>query len=153
MRYHHSHLLHHCVEGLGEGDLWLCGSVGCGFLHRPGYQFTLPEGPFVYGKEFQGYILDGKEYKVGDKVTMSNETMHFLGKYRILPYYFVYFVDGLGNVVSEQRIMEGEAAIEPTAAMRDRFMDTEHYVFLNWTCDYSKVMSDLVINSVYMEVR
>ena len=121
--------------------------------YRPGYQFTLPEGPFVYGKEFQGYILDGKEYKVGDKVTMSDETMHFLGKYRILPYYFVYFVDGKGNVVSEQRIMEGEAAIEPSAAMRDRFMDTEHYVFLNWTCDYSKVMCDLVINSVYMEVR
>ena len=121
--------------------------------YRPGYQFTLPEGPFVYGKEFLAYVIDGKEYKVGDKVTMTSETLRFVGKYRILPYYFVYFVDGKGNVVSEQRIMEGESAIEPTAAMRDRFMDTEHYTFLNWTCDYSKVMCDLVINSVYMEVR
>ena len=119
---------------------------------RAGYEFTLPEGPFVYGKEFQAYILDGKEYKPGDKMTMTNETMHLLCKYRILPYYFVYFIDGLGNVVSEQRIMEGESAIEPSASIRDRFMNKDHYTFLNWTCDYSKVMSDLVINSVYLEV-
>ena len=121
--------------------------------YRPGYEFTLPEGPYVYGKEFQAYILDGKEYKVGDKMTMTETTLHLLCKYRVLPYYFVYFVDGLGNVVSEQRIMEGESAIEPSAAIRDRFMDTEHYKFLNWTNDYSKIMGDLVVNSVYMEVR
>lgn len=121
--------------------------------YRPGYKFTLPEGPFIYGKEFKAYINNGNEYQVGEEFTMSDSTLHFIGKYRVLPYYFVYFVDGLGNVVSEQRIMEGESAIEPMAAMRDRFMDKDKYTFICWSTDFSKVMHDLVINSLYLEVK
>ena len=81
------------------------------------------------------------------------EKLYFISKYRILPYYFVYFIDGKGNVVSEQRIMEGEAAIEPMANIRDRFMDKDKYTFLCWSIDFSKVMHDLVINSLYLEVK
>ena len=121
--------------------------------YRPGAKFTLPDGPFIYGKEFQAYINDGNEYKVGEQFTMTSETLHFIGKYRVLPYYFVYFVDGKGNVVSEQRIMEGESAIEPMAAIRDRFMEKDKYSFLCWSTDFSKVMHDLIINSLYVEVQ
>ena len=121
--------------------------------YRPGYKFTLPEGPFVYGKEFLAYIKDGKEYKPGEQFEMTSSTLYFISKYRILPYYFVYFIDGKGNVVSEQRIMEGEAAIEPMANIRDRFMDKDKYTFLCWSIDFSKVMHDLVINSLYLEVK
>lgn len=120
---------------------------------RPGYEFTLPEGPFIYGKEFQGYIHDGELYPVGEKYTMTEGTLHFVGKYRILPYYTVWFCDGLGNVVSEQRIMEGEAAIEPSAAMRDRFMGNTNFKFLNWTSSFDKIMGDTIVNSLYVEVK
>lgn len=120
--------------------------------YRKDYQFTLPEGPFIYGKEFLAYTYNGKEYKPGDKITMTSDTMRLGTKYRILPYYTVYFFDGLGNVVSEESVMEGEAAIAPSALMRDRYMKDNTYVFLNWDADFSKVMGDLLVRGVYAKI-
>ena len=83
---------------------------------------------------------------------MTSDTMRLGTKYRILPYYTVYFFDGLGNVVSEESVMEGEAAIAPSALMRDRYMKDNTYVFLNWDADFSKVMGDLLVRGVYAKI-
>ena len=123
---------------------------------RPGGSFLLPEGPKVYGYEFLAYTFEGQEYKPSSSVTIpeSYKGEVILGtKYRELPYYNVKFYDCFGNVVSEQRIMEGESAIAPSAAIRDRFIEPGTYRFLNWVDDYSKIMQDTEIYSVYMEVE
>lgn len=120
--------------------------------YRPNYQLDLPEGPKVYGKEFLYYKYNDKEYHTGDKFTMLDQTVVLEPIYRILPYYDVNFYDGLGNLVYSESIMEGESAHAPSALLRDRFMDKEQYVFINWTVDYSKIMGDTNVYSLYISI-
>ena len=123
---------------------------------RPGGTFDLPEGPKVYGYEFLNYTFEGQEYKAGSKVTIpANHTGEvILGtNYRKLPYYDVRFYDCFGNLVSEQKIMEGEGAVAPTAIMRDRYIEPNTYRFLNWDTDYSKIMGNTDVYGVYVEVK
>ena len=123
---------------------------------RPGGTFTLPDGPKVYGYEFLAYTFNGQEYPANSTIQVpSTQTGPVVvgTKYRKLPYYDVTFYDCYGNVVSQQRIMEGEGAVEPSASMRDRYIKPNTYKFLNWIQDFSKIMGDTNVYGVYMEVK
>ena len=120
--------------------------------YRPGYELTLPEGPKVYGQEFLYYQYGAKEYHVGDKFAMLEKTVILTPIYRILPYYEVEFYDGLGNMIYSESVLEGESAHEPSPIMRDRYIDTNDYVFVNWEVDFSKIMQDTKVYSVYINI-
>ena len=122
--------------------------------YRPGYQVTLPEGPKEYGKAFLYYSYNGEHYNVGDKFTMPSDTTSLTPIYTLLKYFNVRFFDGLGNCVSDNRIMEFEAALEPGERIRDRYMKFNgDYVFLGWDCDFSYITGDLDVHGIYMEVK
>ena len=73
---------------------------------------------------------------------------------RLLKYCNVRFFDGLGNCVADNRIMEFEAAEEPTERIRDRFMKFNgDYVFLGWDVDFSYITGDLDVHGIYMEAK
>ena len=122
--------------------------------YRPGYQVTLPEGPKEYGKAFLYYSYNGEHYEVGEKFTMPSGTTNITPIYRLLKYCNVRFFDGLGNCVADNRIMEFEAAEEPTERIRDRFMKFNgDYVFLGWDVDFSYITGDLDVHGIYMEAK
>ena len=122
--------------------------------YRPGYQVTLPEGPKEYGKAFLYYMYNGVHYNVGDKFAMPDGTTNIEPVYRLLKYFTVRFFDGLGNCISDNRIMEFEAAEEPSERMRDRYMIYNgDYLFLGWDADFSYITGNLDIHGIYMEVK
>ena len=50
--------------------------------------------------------------------------------------------------------MEFDAAIEPSARIRDRFMIYNgDYVFLGWDTDFSYITGNLDVHGIYMEVK
>ena len=121
---------------------------------RPGYQVTLPTGPKEYGKAFLYYNYNGTHYNAGEKFTMPGNTTNIEPVYRLLKYFTVRFFDGLGNCVSDNRIMEFEAAIEPTPRMRDRYMIYNgDYVFLGWDTSFDYITNNLDVHGIYMEVK
>ncbi len=130
-----------------------CGAMYIG-NYRPGYEVVLPEGPKEYGKCFLYYNYGGTHYNVGDKFVMPNGTTNLEPVYRLLKYFTVRFFDGLGNCISDNRIMEFEAAIEPSERMRDRYMIYEgNYVFLGWDTKFDYITGDLDVHAIYMEVK
>ena len=125
--------------------------------YRPNAPVTLPEGPKEYGKAFLYYSYNGTHYEAGQTFVMpsnNNETVNIEPIYRLLKYCTVRFFDGLGNCISDNRIMEFDAAIEPSARIRDRFMIYNgDYVFLGWDTDFSYITANLDVHGIYMEVK
>ncbi|MBO4667020.1 MAG: hypothetical protein J5666_02670 [Bacilli bacterium] len=136
-------------------DLY-CGDMYIG-SYRPNAPVILPEGPKEYGKAFLYYSYNGTHYNVGEAFTMpsnNNATVNLTPMYRLLKRFDVRFFDGLGNVISDNRIMEFESATEPEARIRDRFMVYNgDYIFLGWDVDFSYITGNLDIHGIYMEVK
>ena len=71
----------------------------------------------------------------------------------------VYFMDGLNNIVSKQMVLNGEAAVEPDAEVRDIYMELNppdkdhHYQFVRWDGDFSNITGPTVIRAVYKIVN
>ena len=70
-------------------------------------------------------------------------------------YYFwtVVWVDGFGNIVKIDSVFMNEAAVEPSAEVRDRYMvsnDANYkYVFVGYDQDFSSVKKNMVIRAIY----
>lgn len=60
-----------------------------------------------------------------------------------IPVHTVKFYDFSGNLISEQKVNEGDAATEPDIPV------VEDYHFVSWNADFSVVTEDLTINALY----
>ena len=56
----------------------------------------------------------------------------------------VKFIDADGNLIYEQFVNRGEAAIAPTVK------EIEGYKFVNWSEDFSNVTSNLEVKAIYL---
>lgn len=59
----------------------------------------------------------------------------------------VVFTDGTGNVIDEQNVAYGNAALEPATPSRDG------YDFAGWNADFSNVTSDMEIHAMWNQVQ
>lgn len=130
--------------------------------YRSTYDFVFPEAPERRGFEFYCYniLVDGdyfndKEYKVGDKISMSEfpdgKTVEILAWYLDKEAYNVRFYDGKDNLVYEDTVYQGESATAPYALMRDRFMG-EDYTFIGWDRKLDGITSNTDIHGIYIRI-
>ena len=68
-------------------------------------------------------------------------------------YWDVVWVDGFGNVVMMSTVFNGEAAIEPSADVRDHYMVSEdpeyEYVFIGYDQTFDSITQNTVIRALY----
>lgn len=101
-------------------------------------KFDMLEEPFKYqlnseGRHYIDYAYQG--HKVSFDVLVK----------LIAPTYTVRFYDNANNMISEQFVVEGKSAIEPTEAERT----VEGYNFIEWDKSFNKVTSDLDVYGIY----
>ena len=76
-------------------------------------------------------------------------------EYMFIDYYhwIVVWVDGLGNIVKTEEVMNGESATPPEAAIRDQYMTSNvngfEYVFTQYDTDYACILQNTVIHAQY----
>lgn len=112
---------------------------------------NLHENAFVKeGYAFRGWNTkpDGKGVWYMDKKEVSNLTTEngskivLYAQWEAIPY-TVSFVDGQGNVLSEQKVPFGAGAKAPDKPER------RGYAFAGWDTDYSRVTQDLVVTALW----
>ena len=68
-------------------------------------------------------------------------------------YWNVVWVDGLGNIISIDNVYDKEAAVEPVASIRDKYMISEdpnyEYVFIRWDKSFDCITQNTVIRGIY----
>lgn len=90
-------------------------------------------------------------YHIPDELTLEPVTFQLL----YIDYYYwnVVWVDGLGNIIKIEDVYDKESAIEPDAALRDRYMiskdENYEYVFVGWDIDFTSITQNTVIRAKY----
>ena len=81
-------------------------------------------------------------------VTISTKHFSVYALYRLVErpkQYTVKWVDGNGNVMKTDTVLEGAAAIPPTEIPTKKATDKYTYTFSGWDTDYSKITKDTTI--------
>ena len=130
--------------------------------YRPTHTITLPEAPERRGLEFVRYetIIDEEYtsdyYQPGQTVSISTlgnkKIIEIAAWYRDKEEYKVNFYDGNDNLVYEDIVYEGESAVAPYAAMRDRYMDTSKVTFVGWDRKLDDIKGDTDIHGIYIGI-
>ena len=136
---------HENIDGVDTGHIDDAGR------YRPNVEYVLPDAPDRAGYKFLGYEINGEAYNPGDKLSMPSEDLNIKIKWHKIVYYQVYFYDGKGNIIFvDNHVEEMTAAKEPTAEIRDQFM--EGYKFIGWDKNFSSVNSNMVVRGIYVKV-
>ena len=68
-------------------------------------------------------------------------------------YWSVVWVDGLGNIIKTENVMDGEDANAPTPEERDRYMESYipgyTYIFMGYDKEYTNIRQNTVIRAMY----
>ncbi len=86
-------------------------------------------------------------------VTISTDRFSVYALYRLIETkkeYTVKWVDGDGNIMKTETIVEGNAATPPTETPKKAETDKYTYVFSGWDTDYSKISKDTVISAWFV---
>ena len=100
-----------------------------------GKSATAPEAPSREGYLFEGWDKDFSAVK---------EDLTVTARYREKQSYEVVFMNG-AEVLSTQKVYEGEPAIAPTAPKKEGF------VFMGWDVSFDAVESNLTVNAIFAE--
>ncbi len=86
-------------------------------------------------------------------VTISTDRFSVYALYRLIETkkeYTVKWVDGDGNIMKTETIVEGNAATPPTETPKKAETDKYTYVFSGWDTDYSKITKDTIISAWFV---
>lgn len=90
----------------------------------------------------EGYLFTGEYSKSVENVVQNIDVYGIYEKV-----FTVKFYNGLGELISEQIVIEGQSAEEPNNK------ELEGYLWKAWDCDFTVVTSDLNIYGVYVKVN
>ena len=130
--------------------------------YRRTHTFTFPKADERRAFNFDTYaiMVDGEDigriFHEGDTIAMSSlpegKTIEVVAWYLDKESYDVNFYDGKGNLVYEDTVYEGESAVAPYAAMRDRFMGN-NYTFIGWDRKLDDITQDTDIHGIYISIN
>ena len=139
--------------GLGIGDYLM------------GTDVKLPVGVAPRYMKFVGWLNENTGETIDyDPNDHNTGTYHVPDEEHLKPVYFkmlyvdyyywnVVWVDGLGNIILIDNVYDKEAAIEPEASIRDKYMISEdpnyEYVFIKWDTSFDCITQNTVIRGIY----
>ncbi len=86
-------------------------------------------------------------------VTISTDRFSVYALYRLIETkkeYTVKWIDGDGNIMKTETVVDGEKATPPTETPNKSETDKYTYVFSGWDTDYSKISKDTVISAWFV---
>ena len=117
------------------------------YMKFTGYQYITPLG-------YKTITYDGTPESLYYKVDTSVfDEVIFEEQWIDYYHWEVLFIDGLNNLIEKQLVLNGEAAVEPKAEVRDRFMegpDDDHcYEFVGWDREFDNITGPTVVRAIY----
>ena len=117
------------------------------YMKFTGYQYITPLG-------YKTITYDGTPESLYYKVDTSVfDEVIFEEQWIDYYHWEVLFIDGLNNLIEKQLVLNGEAALEPEAEVRDRFMegpDDDHcYEFVGWDREFDNITGPTVVRAIY----
>ncbi len=111
---------------------------------------TLPT-PFKEGYRFVGWYTDEA---LTNKIEVATSSVTVYAKYESLAskVYSVKFINGDGEVISDQIVKEGLDAFVPKTATKTQ-SNEYRYTFKEWDKEATNITSDLEINAIFNEIK
>lgn len=116
--------------------------------YLPGDVIKFPRVPYISGKVFKGFVLDGVLYHSDDIFIMPDNDINFALKYVDNISYTVKYYDGNNQLVGVEKVLKGEDAIGLDPSVRDRMMGPE-YTFVCYDQPLTNILGNLEVHAIY----